>query len=230
MTKKPKPRKIQYVAKLDGVIVGRRVSHVPYTHAVVLQENEDRAREDAYETEPEDWLREHYDEDVQIANSRPGARHPRWGRSKHSWLNTISVHSIERAKKDIEGGFEAYFQRYREDRIKRFDEEKAKGEFEPKVAKWLRQEELAEQTARYNQEHAENPGYWKFVRVVSAESIEGVSIAKSFSKLPETTQRTILADVCEQMITRKAWDEIAAFLVGQLGPDTTSTVLKLVRG
>jgi hypothetical protein len=61
-------------------------------------------------------------------------------------------------------------------------------------------------------------------------SPHSAAIAKVFSKLPKTTQRTILVDVCEQMITRKAWDEIAAFLVGQLGPDNASIVLKLLRG
>ncbi|CAN5142591.1 hypothetical protein BH10PSE10_BH10PSE10_04710 [soil metagenome] len=229
MTQRPKPRKIQYSAKFNGAVVGRRVSHVPYTHAIVVQESEDRAHKDAYAPEPEDWLRQYYNEDVQIANSRPGAKHPRWDRSKHSWLSTISARGIEEARKNIEGGFEAYFQRHREDRIKRFEEEKIKGAFEPKVVKWLRQEELAEQTDRYKREHVENPGYWKFVCVVSSESVEGISIAKSFSKLPKTAQHTILAGVCEQMITRKAWNEIAALLVGQLGPDITSTLLKLVR-
>jgi hypothetical protein len=229
MTQKRKPTKMQYSAKLNGAVVGRRVSHVPYTHAIVLQESEDRAHKDAYATEPDDWLREHYNEDVQIANSRPGDKHPRWGRSKHLWLSTISARTIEEAKKGIEGGFNAYFQRYREDRIKRFEEEKAKEEFEPKVVKWLRLEELAEQSERYKQEHVENPGYWKFVCVVPAESFEGMSIAKAFSKLPKATQHTILVDVCEGMLNRKAWDEIAAFLVGQLGPDLTSTLLKVAR-
>jgi hypothetical protein len=145
-------------------------------------------------------------------------------------LNTISIHSIERAKEEIQGGFEAYFQRHRGDRIQRFEQKKADGGFEPKVERWLRQEEVAAKTADYNERHADDPGYWKFMRIVSVESVEGRDVAKAFSKLSKTTQRAVLADVCEKMIARKAWDEIAAFLIGQLGPDDVPTVMKLVRG
>jgi hypothetical protein len=41
---KAKPRKIEFVAKLDGIIVGRRFSSVPYTHAIGVRENEDADR------------------------------------------------------------------------------------------------------------------------------------------------------------------------------------------
>jgi hypothetical protein len=224
MNKKPKPRKIEYVAKLDGVIVGRRLSHLPYTHAVVVQENEERERQRAYATEPDESCRKSYKEYAQIANSSPGARN-----LTNSWRR-LSTRDIELAERRIRGKFDAYFQHHREFMIEYFEERKTKGAFEPKVERWLLQKDVAERTADYNQDLVGEHGFWKFVRIVSAESVEGLDIAKAFSKLSKSTQRTVLADVCEKMITRKAWDEIAAFLIGQLGPEDAPTVIKLVRG
>jgi hypothetical protein len=45
MTSKAKDqkRKIDYIAKLDGIIVGRRTTDVAYTHVLVVQEDEEAA-------------------------------------------------------------------------------------------------------------------------------------------------------------------------------------------
>jgi hypothetical protein len=49
-----------YVAKYKGMIVGRRTSHVPYTHALILQRNEEVEREghDYSRTDPIRGIRE----------------------------------------------------------------------------------------------------------------------------------------------------------------------------
>ena len=54
---------------------------------------------------------------------------------------------------------------------------------------------------------------WKFARYVPAESVEHFSIAEAFAQLSETTRRTILTEICDKMLTRHAWDEIAALLL-----------------
>jgi hypothetical protein len=80
----------------------------------------------------------------------------------------------------------------------------------------LRHEKVADRRPRLQDEYSPDRGY-KFVRLVSAESVEAISVAKLFAKLPKAAQRELLVGVCDKMIDRRVYDEIAAFLIGQLG-------------
>ena len=44
--------KVTLVAKYNGVIIGRRTTHVPYSHALILQRNEEIERTEGYEVSP----------------------------------------------------------------------------------------------------------------------------------------------------------------------------------
>jgi hypothetical protein len=228
---KAQKRKIDYVAKLDGIVVGRRTTHVAYTHALVVQYDEQAARQEAYAAfDPEtlEWLRKEFDIECAAAKCQDGDLSPRWlsRPNNRSRLRYITAYGIESAKKEIVGGFKGYCARYRQLKIDQFERLKREGYFQPKVQGWRQQDD------RRDEYPAEE---WKerqlvFARYVPAESAEAFSVAKSFAKLSKTTQRAILADICDKMIARKAWDEIAAFLVGQLGPDSAQTALTIVRG
>lgn len=125
--------------------------------------------------------------------------------------------------------FESMCAHNRQEEISRF-ESMPRAIFQPYVAKWLRPEDVAAcnpTAANVKSWYSHN---YKVAKIVPVESEETVSVAQRVAKLAKPVLRDVLADVCNKMIERKAWDEIAHFLVAQLGPEDTPLVLKLVRG
>jgi hypothetical protein len=55
------------------------------------------------------------------------------------------------------------------------------------------------------------------------------TVAQLFAKLSKEAQRSMLADLCDIMIERHKWDDIAAFLIGRFGPEDAPVILKMMR-
>ena len=229
-TKPAGPRKIEYVAKLDGAILGRRSSPNVYTHAIIAQLDEEVERRYAYAAKPQEYEREWFDRYAAVAKSKIGELYP--GSSTRGQTHLVTADKINDAKKEIAGGFKAFHARQRQERIDDFERDKRDGRFEPRVVKWLRPEDPRPKFDPDKQNEWKisvltyNFSRWKFARYVPAESVEHFSIAEAFAKLSETTRRTILTDICDKMLTRHAWDEIAALLMRELGADYAAAMLK----
>jgi hypothetical protein len=218
-------KKITWVARYDGAIVDRRTTHVPYTHALIVQRDEEGERLEAYSNVLSKTERKYFEFENAIANSKVGDPFPNYpgqppSRQMHFIRNPLRIEKW--AKETVEGGIEGFLARTRQKRIEQFERSKRHGGFDIRVKDWLRQEEVAVAAKR------SAVGYKLFV-IVPVESEEAVSVKHLVAKLPKATLRDALADVCGKMIERKAWDDIASFLVGQLGPDGAATVLKLPR-
>jgi len=211
-------KKITWIAKYNGVIIDRRTTHVPYTHALIV-------RLEAYRNELSKAEKDYFDFENAVANSKVGDPFPNYpgqppSRRMHFIKNPLRIEKW--AKETVEGGVEGFLARTRKKRIEQFERGKRHRDFDIQVKDWLRQEEVALVAKR------SADGYKLFV-IVPVESEETVSVRQLVAKLPRATLRDVLADVCGKMIERKAWDEIASFLVGQLGPDDAATVLKRLR-
>jgi hypothetical protein len=137
-----KAAKTNYVAKLNGAIVGTRASHRAYTHAVVIQWSEDHARTVAYGYKPTATDKSNFSYYTEVAAQ--GVDHPHYNREP--WRPLGDVAGVERAKATIEGGYDAYVERLRQHQIDSFEASRANG-FKPGVAAWNGRRDLAEKEA-----------------------------------------------------------------------------------
>jgi hypothetical protein len=213
MSTNDKKKKIRYVAKLDGIIVGQIDSHVPYTHALILQPDIEYGRREAYSGEDADaFSRERYDECEEIVKT---------GYARGYTRRTDQVDAVAVAEEIVAQGREGYRQYIRQQEISSF-EFNVKNRYYDINVKWLRQEQVPKKPDQEG-------GYHKIWRIVSVGSVEKTSITKLFAKLPKAKQRELLIRTCEKMIARRAYDEIAAFLLGQLGGnENVAAVLELI--
>lgn len=136
-------RRIEYVARWNGVVIGTRSSPRPYQFAVVCQFHEDKARAVAYDyvaTETDRKNFAYYSAIVAQGVEHPHVRPERWR------PNPV-LEVLERAKGQIDGGFDAYIARLREHAIKNFEARKAEGFFGPRVSGWSMSRPNAEKMA-----------------------------------------------------------------------------------
>ena len=231
--KRPAKRKIDYVVKFNGEIIRRFTSDITYTHAIVTRRDEDSARHEAYEPDAEtiEYRRSIFDDYTQEAatlqSGTPGYVDA-MGRSRYGMVRVDD--KLKAINERIRDGVDAFLERWRQGCIQTFIDRKNIGYFKPSVGQnaWLRPGELATKGEEFFK-NGWRGGEGLYLGIVPLETEQSPSIAKSFSKLSKTTQRAILSDVCEKMIARKAWDEIALFLSGQVGDDV-ATLIKIVRG
>jgi hypothetical protein len=160
--------KHKYVAKLDGKVVGKRSTDRTYTHAVVVQDSEAVARSAAYDYVADESDRENFEYYTAIADL--GIRHDHGARTRpyfadHSGerLATMkrcqdedSSATINGAVESVEGGFDGYVARLRAEQIRRFEERRAEGRFEPYVIGWCGRPDLAQKLAAQNKSDGRN--------------------------------------------------------------------------
>ncbi len=141
----------------------------------------------------------------------------------------------------IEGGFDVFVERSRNERIARFEAvSKDSSLFEVRVLKWLRPGEATKTTTErpalsigmvdphswYNEG---GDWYYDWTKVVPVETETTIPVGQRFAKMPKKSQRDLLGLVCDKMIERQAWDEIAVLLTNYLEGDAP-LVLKLLGG
>lgn len=122
----------KFVAYWEGKLVGTRKSDRPYTHAVVVQDDEAAARKHAYEYQPTKTDRSNFAYYQEI--DRLGEQHPHYGVT--SWRTEPDRAGIAEARAHLVGGFEGYVERIRQEQIGYFERAKKSGGFEPRVAGW----------------------------------------------------------------------------------------------
>ncbi|WP_456718089.1 MULTISPECIES: hypothetical protein [unclassified Bradyrhizobium] len=211
----PKSAKATWVAKYDGVEVGRIISAKPYTHAKVIRRDEQFARTAAYRNKPiaSDYV-EFEDHKKLVANFEADA-------------NISSL--VARSKRLTEDGlFETYFERSRQDRIAYFEELTLAGEFRPKVERWLLTDDVercaSTRTTRMQRRH--DP--LDLFVIVAVQSWEDVSLTELIATSTDQDRRAILKAVCDKAIQQQAWGEITAFLISQFGPDGPRLVSEII--
>jgi hypothetical protein len=136
--------KTKYFARYQGRIIGNRVSHRVYTHAVITQANEEAARKAAYEYQGDETDRQNFAYERSIVEL--GVNHPAVRGSWHTDLDRKQ--RIEAARQKTQYGFEGYVIKLREHRIEWFEKNRASGYFKPKVSCWCGRRDLAENEAR----------------------------------------------------------------------------------
>ena len=72
-----------------------------------------------------------------------------------------------------------------------------------------------------NELAADETNQWTFdwTKVVPVETETTIPVAQRFTKLPKKAQRELLGLVCDKMIERQAWGEIAGLLTAYLETD-----------
>ena len=208
--------KTSFTARLNGKIIKRVSSNHPYTHAVVVQYDEKNARDEAYGPDKLDRnAMQHFHECCEIA--KRGRKHPK---AKH-----MDDEYLANCKELARIGIEGFKTLRRKNHIAGFERRKADGEFDrPRVSSWVTS--FADGEKRAERLRTQHRGLYKVVVIVPAENETSASVAQRFAKLPKSTQRGILSHVCENMITCKAWDQIAGLLAVHL-TDDAELVLQL---
>lgn len=145
--------KVVYSVTINGR-VEKRKSERTYTHAVIAIRNEERSRERAYS-----WC----------ADDQENAEHNFRFLEKcvdGSWYreNGWEVKHNEHDAATVVAGFEAYLAGLKADKIKGFEDDKAKGGFVWRVVAWAGSQKLAEAQVRT----LKNRGYYLDVKAVPA--------------------------------------------------------------
>lgn len=156
--------KTNYVARLEGKIVGKRsTASRTYSHALVVQNVEEFARKRAYGYTSTDTDSSNFEYYSIIAQQTAGVPcRPRdW-----KFDTTFTQDDIDEAKKRIEGGFDAYVRRLRDAAIATFEANKANGYFEPHVATWCGRPDLAQKAI-----NSHTGLHRAFVAIVAAEKV-----------------------------------------------------------
>lgn len=122
---------IKYTATYNGKVVGTRKSPRPYLFAIIVQSLEEVARLHAYRFEPTET-------DLLNFNWYTEGATATVGKSKFPDIkgSVWSAEDIEKGKREIEGGWDAYVARLRASAIENFERRKAAGHFEPNVHGW----------------------------------------------------------------------------------------------
>jgi hypothetical protein len=228
---KTKQKKFTWIVRYDGVEFGRRTTHVPYTHALIVQRSEeaDRAYADNPSDEHNKYERGFFLQKTQWAKGRIGdLKYPGVSsRSALSW-EKLTTEDTETANQQIEGGFDGWLARSRQEQINIIEERKREGYYDLCVNMWMRGEEAARLTKRVRDEDFLRVNNYVFAKVVPTENEDKTTLEQRVAKLPKTALRSLLTEITDKMIARKAWDEIAAFLLSQLGSDDAPIVLRLL--
>jgi len=155
-----KATKTNYVAKLDGEIIGTRSSPRVYTHAVIIQYSEQHYRDEAYTFNADKQDRKNFDHYVQQAA----------GKSPYDWCRTPE--KIAEAQADVEGGFDAYCARLRQRQIDSFEAGLKAGGYTPGIVGWCGRRDLAEKLANQYRGQARVAKVWIVEAEVAAKPVK----------------------------------------------------------
>jgi hypothetical protein len=157
----------KYTAHYQGEIVGTRTSYRSYTHAVVVQDDEEAHRAYAYGYELTASDRKNFEYYESIAQRQPGDPHRTFG--------SYSAEQITDAKAKIAGGLAGYAEAQRQQQIVWFEAKRKKGGFKPRVATWCGRRDLADKAARsFNHVGKRSSGFTHLRAVVPAELVTKV--------------------------------------------------------
>jgi hypothetical protein len=137
----------KYIAKLNDKIVGWRTSkNRTYTHAIVRQRDEAKAREEAYNYVADEADRAHFALHIEIVDQGMNHRFTR----PEKWRPDGNRARYEEACAVVEAGWDAYVAAQRQRQIDRFEHNVRQGAFKPYVGAWAERLDLAEKQARSN--------------------------------------------------------------------------------
>jgi hypothetical protein len=227
-TPAPKPQ-TTYTVRWKGAVVGTKGNtSVRYAHAVIGQLHEATVRKWAYAAPGKDkQYRELFNWYEEVVRGGPS-------------LPAFDREFREFAKARVADGFAAFAAQYRKRRIEWFEQlNKDGGPFGVSVIKWCRPGEVEKtKTDRNvldyspaNELAADETNQWTFdwTKVVPVETETTIPVAQRFTKLPKKAQRELLGLVCDKMIERQAWGEIAGLLTAYLESDDP-LITKLLDG
>jgi hypothetical protein len=157
--------KTNYIAKLDGNIIGTRSSERTYTHAVIIQWSEESFRE-----------RDHSVAYAQQCNSKKNfeyycgiAAHGIEGEMAQYKYTSLeeATRRVEHAKEIAALGYEGWVEQERMENIAEFEAKVARGGFTPAVLCWNGRRDLAEKEAAKYRGRADIANVW----IVEAEAV-----------------------------------------------------------
>lgn len=173
----------KYVAKLDGKIVGTRTTkNRTYSHAIIAQRDEAKARDAAYNYKPTKTDRSNFDYHVSIVACEGKVITPTpamsdlrkandagqvinaWATGKR-YVSGYSAEDIAESKAKIKDGFDGYLVYLRNKAIETFEANLADGYFKPGNAAWAGRLDLAQKEA------ANRAKWFKNVWIVPAEEV-----------------------------------------------------------
>jgi hypothetical protein len=240
MNKRKSKPKTNYCVRWNGAVVGTiSAMSVRYTHALVGQLHEETVRKWVFATPSQD--------------AREDTHHSLF---KHyagfdsEWAKaTLNQEDREFYKSRADHGFDVFVEQWRERRVKWFEEVcKSVSPFDVRVIRWFKPGE-AEKSWREplalsvfpmhssdtmscseNERLLENEFWYSdWTKVVPVETEVSIPVAQRFAKMPKKAQRELLGLVCDKMIEKGAWDEIAVLLTNYLEGDAP-LILKLLGG
>lgn len=132
----------KYIAKLHGVIVGKRTTQSrTYTHAVVVLEDVEADRKAAYGYVATKHDRENFNYQTEVATAGLDHEHMRW------CTEAQRIERLAEAVAEIAGGFDGYVARRRDKEIASFEDRLARGYYTPGVVTWCGRLDLAQKEA-----------------------------------------------------------------------------------
>ena len=131
--------KTNYQVTFNGKVVGIRKSDRIYTHAVLVQDDADAFYHWAHNYVPNETDRKNFAYDSKRAVQLVEQYLAEWKYQKPDYVES----QISEAKAKVEGGFEAYAERLRQEKIQMYEDRLAKGGFLPYVARWCGRPEFA---------------------------------------------------------------------------------------
>jgi hypothetical protein len=134
----------KYIARLNGTVVGKRTTKSrTYTHAIVMQDDEETQRAYAYGYKLTDTDRANIVYYTEVAAQ--GVNHPQY--CVTSYRPEPDHAGIAHAVAHLAGGIEGEHARLRQQAIHTFEKKKAEGGFEPYVTAWAGRPDLAQKAA-----------------------------------------------------------------------------------
>ena len=146
--------KTNYQVTFNGKVVGIRKSDRIYTHAVVVQDDADAFYHWAHNYVPNETDRKNFAYDSKRAVQIVEQYLAEWKYQKPDYVES----QISEAKAKVEGGFEAYAERLRQEKIQIYEDRLAKGGFLPYVAGWCGRPDLAQKAS--TKRDFVGPRYW----------------------------------------------------------------------
>jgi len=158
--------KTNYQVTFNGKVVGIRKSDRIYTHAVVVQDDADAFYHWAHNYVPNETDHKNFANDSKRAVQIVEQYLAEWKYQKPDYVES----QISEAKAKVEGGFEAYAERLRQEKIQMYEDRLAKGGFLPYVAGWCGRPDLAQKAS--TKRDFVGPRYWgrtNFLAIVPIE-------------------------------------------------------------
>jgi hypothetical protein len=158
--------KTNYQVTFNGEVVGIRKSDRIYTHAVVVHDDADAFYHWAHNYVPNETDRKNFAYDSKRAVQIVEQYLAEWKYQKPDYVES----QISEAKAKVEGGFEAYAERLRQEKIQMYEDRLAKGGFLPYVAGWCGRPDLAQKAS--TKRDFVGPRYWgrtNFLAIVPIE-------------------------------------------------------------